>query len=60
MDMKKIFSRALGIDNPWFISDINFDLDAKRLDIRIDFTRGSTFPFEQDGVAGACLSEKRA
>lgn len=52
MDMKEIFGKALGIDKPWFVSDINFDLAAKRLDIRINFIKGSTFTFNQGGVAG--------
>jgi hypothetical protein len=26
MDMREIFSKALGIDNPWLITDVNFDL----------------------------------
>lgn len=50
--MKEIFGKALGIDKPWFVSDINFDLAAKRLDIRINFIKGSTFTFNQGGVAG--------
>ena len=37
MDMREIFSKALGIDKPWFITEVNFDVKAKRLDIKIDF-----------------------
>jgi len=48
--MKDIFGKALGINKPWFVADVNFDLAAKRLDINLDFTRGATFPFEQDGI----------
>jgi hypothetical protein len=48
--MKDIFGKALGINKPWFVADVNFDLAAKRLDINLDFVRGATFPFEQDGV----------
>jgi transposase len=51
MNMRDIFGKALGIDKPWFIADVNFDVKAKRLDIKIDFPKGSTFPFEQDGIA---------
>jgi transposase len=50
--MKDIFGKALGINKPWFVADVNFDLAAKRLDINLDFVRGATFPFEQDGVIG--------
>ena len=52
MNMKEIFGKALGINKPWFVTDINFDPAAKRLDIRLDFIKGSTFSFEQDGVVG--------
>ena len=47
MDMREIFDKALGIDKPWFIYDVNFDVKAKRLDIKIDFPKGTTFPFKQ-------------
>ena len=49
MDMREIFSKALGIDKPWSIIDVNFDVKAKRLDIKIDFPKGTTFPFEHNG-----------
>lgn len=52
MDTRKIFSKALGIDSPWLVTEINFDVSSKRLDIKIDFIKGSTFSFEQDGVIG--------
>jgi transposase len=52
MDMQGIFSTALGIEKPWFVTEVNFDAKARRLDIHIDFIRGSTFPFEQDSVIG--------
>jgi transposase len=40
----KIFEAALAIQSPWFINDVQFDTDSKRLDIYIDFKPGSTFP----------------
>lgn len=50
--MRDIFGKALGIDKPWFIADVNFDVKTKRLDIKIDFPKGTTFPFEQEGITG--------
>lgn len=41
--MNDIFQRALGITSPWFIKSINFDENLNRLDIEIDFKRGTTF-----------------
>jgi len=40
----KLFEAALAIQSPWFIKDVEFNVEAKRLDIYIDFKRGSTFP----------------
>lgn len=40
----KIFEAALAIQPPWYVKDVQFDLTSKRLDIFIDFKRGSTFP----------------
>lgn len=44
-----IFTAALGVESPWFVESVAFDAAAKRLDIRLDFKRGSRF--EVDGVA---------
>ena len=38
-----LFQLALGLENPWFVSSSTFDVDQKRLDIRIDFKVGSLF-----------------
>ena len=39
----KIFEAALSIQPPWYVKDVQFDADSKKLDIYIDFKRGSTF-----------------
>lgn len=44
----QLFEQALHIKNPWFIKDINFNHKAKRLDIQIDFYKGSTFHYESE------------
>jgi len=41
--MTKLFQQALHINAPWFIKSIDFNADKKRLDIYIDFKKGSTF-----------------
>jgi transposase len=40
----KIFEAALAIQPPWYVKDVQFEAALKRLDIYIDFKRGSTFP----------------
>ena len=49
VNMNEIFSKALGVEKPWYVTDIDFDMLGKRLNIRLDFAKGSTFSFEQDG-----------
>ncbi len=52
---QQLFEQALHIQNPWFIKDIQFDLEKKRLDIHIDFHKGSVFHYEskEDEIEGA-------
>jgi len=40
---RDLFQNALNIEDPYFIKDIEFDSDSKRLDIWLDFKIGSTF-----------------
>lgn len=51
---QQLFEQALHITNPWFIKDIEFDPNSKRLDIHIDFYKGSVFHYEskEDKVQG--------
>ncbi len=50
MHMKDIFSKALGIEYPWYVESVEFDESNKRLDINLNFERGATF--SQDGLPG--------
>ncbi len=51
MDIEALFSKALGIEDPWKITGITFDSAKKRLEIDVDFARGATFEY-QDGITG--------
>ena len=55
MTQEQLFSAALMIQDPWFISNIDFDPVKGRLDIAIDFTRGASFYYEDKelGIAGS-------
>jgi len=44
--MQKIFEQALGISSPWKISKVEFDLSKKRLDIEVDYDKGTHFFYE--------------
>lgn len=48
MEMELLFSKALGIEAPWKISGIEFDSALKRLEVRVDFARGATFPYTDE------------
>jgi transposase len=43
MSLEALFSQALGIESPWIITGVAFDSVKKRLDIKVDFSKGSTF-----------------
>lgn len=39
-----LFQQALGLVAPWRVVESSFDADQRRLELRIDFERGATFP----------------
>jgi transposase len=52
ISQEDLFKLALNLQPPWCVNSIDFDLEEKRLDIRIDFERGSRFPCPQCGNSG--------
>ncbi len=40
-----LFEKALGIVDPWFVTETKFDSEEQQLDIYIDFRKGSTFNY---------------
>ena len=46
----KIFEQALNLTSPWYIKNIEFSAENKKLDIHIDFEKGSCFPYEGKGA----------
>lgn len=51
MKQATLFEKALGIMDPWYVSEVVFDASTKRLDILIDFKKGSLFHYESDDKA---------
>jgi transposase len=49
MNEKDLFGLALGLVEPWYIERIEFDVANKRLDLFLDFKRGSRFPCPECG-----------
>jgi len=52
-----LFSAALGLQSPWHVVDIKFDVASKELHLYLDFARGSSFPCP--GCAAACKAYDR-
>ena len=44
-----LFQRALGLVPPWEVVEEKFDAGQKRLDLRIDFPKGTKFPCPECG-----------
>ena len=53
MSTESLFAKTLGLSNPWEVSKVVFSPEEKRLDITIDFPRGSTFTCPVCGASGA-------
>ena len=49
MKLTRLLEEALGITPPWEVVGTKFDLDNKRLDIFLDFPKGSRFPCPECG-----------
>ena len=52
--MKELFEKALGIEKPWFIDNLKFDVTQRQLDIYINFEAGSKFKYvsEEEHISG--------
>jgi transposase len=47
-----LFQLALGLSEPWRVVSVEFDAAARRLDLRIDFPKGSRFACPECGREG--------
>jgi hypothetical protein len=47
-----LFQRALGLQDPWEVVEVEFDRERRRLDLRIDFRKGARFPCPECGADG--------
>lgn len=43
MDKLAVFQAALGIGDPWKLTEVTFDSEHGRLDMHLDFSRGARF-----------------
>jgi transposase len=42
--INELFARALGLAEPWFVKEVDFDAERHEMTIRVDFVRGTRFP----------------
>ncbi len=55
MDELGLFAAALGLTAPWRVARTEFDAEQARLDLYLDFPRGTRFPCPaKDCAHGAC------
>ncbi len=47
-----LFQQALGLEEPWEVVEVSFDVGQRRLDLRIDFPRGAVFCCPGCGAEG--------
>ncbi len=47
-----LFQQAFGLQEPWRVVDVQFDAEQRRLDLRIDFPKGSRFACPECGREG--------
>jgi transposase len=55
-----LFQRALGLGEPWQVVDVEFDAGRRRLDLRIDFAKGSRFCCPECGRQGLRVHDTEA
>ena len=56
LDLNVMFGAALGLAAPWQVVSVEFDPEAGRLDLGLDFPRGSRFACPEPGCAEAACS----
>ena len=52
MHMEILFTNALGLTKPWFVTALDFDMESKTLKLEIDFEKGARFDYDtEQGLA---------
>jgi transposase len=59
MPRHELFDLALGLETPWAVTEVRFDVQARRLDLTVDFTQGSRFPCPVCGHAGCPVHDTK-
>jgi transposase len=60
MNEKQVFGLALGVEGtPWYVSEVRFDQEQRRLDIELDFPPGTRFVHPTTGQASPVYDTER-
>ena len=54
-----LFQLALGLSSPWTVTRSEFDAEDSRLDLYVDFPRGSRFACAQCGREGCAVHDTK-
>jgi len=49
----ELFQKAIGLVKPWYIKEVRFTVEEKRLDIYVDFIKGTKFSYTETPESGA-------
>src|ERR1035437_5986040 len=52
-----LFQAAPGVSDPWQVTGVEFDAEAKRLDLRVDFAKGARFSCPECERAGYAVKD---
>ena len=48
----ELFQKAIGLATPWYIREVKFTAEEKRLDIYVDFIKGTKFSYIETSESG--------
>jgi len=52
VETPEIFQKAIGLATPWYIKEVRFIAEEKRLDIYVDFIKGTKFAYRETPESG--------
>jgi len=57
ISQEDLFKIALNLENPWYITLIDFSAEGKQLDIHVDFESGNKFPCAKCGKSSCSVHD---
>jgi len=57
ISQEALFKIALNLEDPWYITTIDFSAEGKQLDIHVDFKTGSKFPCAKCGKTSCSVHD---